>query len=246
MARRPLAQLLSSFTGQGNSYTTHITAEWMQGRTTYGGCSAALCLESARRLLGDRSSMPLRSAQITFTGPAGGDVELDATILRDGKAMCFVRSEARSGGSVATTSTFAFGVPRPSGFNQVNVPARTDLRPPERCDDFFEGVAAGRPTFTQNFEARLAAGGRPFSASEHSDHWLWVRHIGASDDGGVEGVAPAVALLALADMPPPAITPKWSARADCVGHVACESAARRSRGGRRRLVARAHARRARA
>lgn len=212
--RRPLAQLLSSFTGHGSSYKTHVTAEWMQGRTTYGGCSAALCLEAARRLLGERSgSLPLRSAQVTFTGPAGGDVALDATILRDGKAMCFVRSEASSGGSVATTATFAFGAPRPSGFDEVDVPARTDLAPPERCEDFFAGVVAGRPTFTQNFEARLAAGGRPFSASAHSDHWLWVRHVGASDDGGVEGVAPAVALLALADMPPPAITARFGAPA---------------------------------
>ena len=57
----------------------------MQGQTTYGGLSAALCLEGARRLLGE-DALPLRSANITFVGAAGGDVDVNASYLRRGKA----------------------------------------------------------------------------------------------------------------------------------------------------------------
>ena len=47
----------------------------MQGKTTYGGLSAALCLEGARRLLlEDGGSLPpLRSASVAFVGAAGGE-----------------------------------------------------------------------------------------------------------------------------------------------------------------------------
>jgi hypothetical protein len=60
-----------------------LSVQRAQGRTTYGGCSAALCLEAAKRLLRDQRHSagaaelpPLRSAQVAFVGPAGGDVKV--------------------------------------------------------------------------------------------------------------------------------------------------------------------------
>ena len=90
-----------------------------------------------------------------------------------------------------------------------------------------------RPTFTQHFLARLARGGRPCTGAKESDHWMWVRHIGCAESargeeeeegqvveetgavkaGGVRGVDEDVALLCLADMPPPAIIPRFEAPA---------------------------------
>jgi hypothetical protein len=67
-----------------------LSVQCAQGRTTYGGCSAALCLEAAKRLLRDQRHSsgaaelpPLRSAQVAFVGPAGGDVQvlLDTCIV---------------------------------------------------------------------------------------------------------------------------------------------------------------------
>ena len=43
-----------------------IPETWMQGRTTYGGLTAALCLEGAIALVED---LPVRSAQVAFVGP---------------------------------------------------------------------------------------------------------------------------------------------------------------------------------
>ena len=68
-----------------------------------------------------------------------------------------------------------------------------------------------RPDFTHNFEALLVSGGRPVTGVDHSDSMMYVRHLGAEEEGdnagGVAGVAGDVALLALADMPPPAVMP---------------------------------------
>lgn len=63
-ARAPLARLLGTFTSLGaGRYGASIDASWMQGRTTYGGLSAALCpgllcLMGATRLLGAEAEPP--------------------------------------------------------------------------------------------------------------------------------------------------------------------------------------------
>lgn len=205
-----LTELLSTFAVRKGILRVSITRKWMQGRTTYGGCSAALCLEGARRLLDD-PLQPLRSAQITFLGPAGGDCEVLPSVLRQGRAMSFVRSDLLSSGQLATSCTFAFGRARPSAFDELLVPPPpSDLALPEACPQLFSSDGT-RPQFTVNFDCRLARGGRPASSSIVADNWIWVRHVGATDDGTVDGVAPEVALLALADAPPPSIVSRFDA-----------------------------------
>jgi len=208
----PLETLFQTFSpGDDNrKYTALITEEWMQGRTTYGGLSAGICLEAAYRFIGSASCPPLRSAQVMFVGPAGGEAAVSVELVRASKAMSFVRANLSTGGKVATTAVFAFGEGRPSAFDEMNIPVADNLPPPHDCPEFFDDKSDFRPVFTHNFEARLARGGRPFTGSQESDNWLWVRHKGATDDGFVQGpVHSMTALLALADMPPPAITPKF-------------------------------------
>ena len=64
----------------------HVPETWMQGRTTYGGLTAALCLQAAMPTSGGRQ---IRSAQVAFVGPVSGDVECTATLLREGKNTVF-------------------------------------------------------------------------------------------------------------------------------------------------------------
>ena len=61
--------------------------DWLQGRTAFGGLSAALCWEAAQRV-GD-ALPPLRSAQFAFVGPAGGRLRIEPTLLRRGKSAAF-------------------------------------------------------------------------------------------------------------------------------------------------------------
>ena len=57
---------------------------WSQGRTLYGGMTAALCHEAARRRIDAQA--PLRSAQFLFCGPATGRLRLQSQILREGRS----------------------------------------------------------------------------------------------------------------------------------------------------------------
>ena len=221
----PFVALMDSVVGGAGKYAAGISAGWMQGRTTFGGCSAALCLEGARRrLLEDaaRDALPtLRSAQVSFVGAAGGEVEIVASIVRQGKAMSFVRADLYSSPKpdaprqLATTALFAFGAARESALDADYAPAvDTELPSPDQCGPFFDPANSEfRPQFTHNFDARLAQGFPPFSGAASSELWLWVRHLAESDEsaGGLRAhVAPDVALLALADMPPPAICSRLS------------------------------------
>lgn len=171
----------------------HVPDSWMQGRTTYGGLTAALCLEAAMSTSGGR---PIRSAQIAFVGPVSGDVQCTATLLREGKNTVFTSVRMIGETGVAAEAIFAFGAHRESSLNFAHLPA-PEVTAPDETASFF-GDSPKRPAFTRNFNIRLAKGKPPMSGAPDADMSLWMRH----KDGAV---APdALSVLALADAPPPA------------------------------------------
>lgn len=188
------SELMSSIAPGVSGLSLAVSGNWLQGRTTYGGMSAALCLEAALRAFPDLP--PLRSGQVSYIGPVGGPARMEATILRRGKNMVFVNADLFSEAGLATRSVFAFGATREGSVEASFIPPR-DLPPPE------QGFAPDRdrlPAFAKNFDMRYLTGGRPFSGSQDCDIHLGVRHVDEKAGG-------LVALVALADMPPPALFP---------------------------------------
>ena len=174
----------------------------MQGRTTYGGLTAALCLEAAAPLA---PGMPIRSAQVAFVGPVGGEVTCTPTLLRRGKNTVFVSVRMMGSEGVAAEAILAFGVARDSALRFANLPP-PEVTAPDVTPSYF-GDSPQRPNFTRNFNMRIAAGERHVSASDKADVSIWMRHI--------DPAAPtdAVALLAIADAPPPAAMSMFTAPA---------------------------------
>ena len=187
-------ELLSSLHRKSDhSIDAHVPESWMQGRTTYGGLTAALSFQGALGLVDD---IPIRSAQVAFVGPVGGDIRIKPTLLRRGKNTAFVSVDVVAETGVAAQSIFAFGAQRESTlhFDDMPMPA---ARPPEEIEPFFD-KGRPRPGFTQNFDMLMASGGRPISGSSEKSIGLWMRHL--------EPDAPqdATAVLAIGDAPPPA------------------------------------------
>lgn len=190
--------LIGAMAQKDGVFTVTIPDNWMQGRTTYGGLTAALSLEAILKSFPDLP--PLRSAQISFIGPAGGQVEVAPTLLRQGKSVTFAGADLIGAKGLAARSVFAFGADRPSRFDENHMPT-PDLPDPEECEIFLpEGMG---PPFAEHYEQYLAKGGRPMSGSSAHDHFIWVRHR----DRQALSIS---ALLALADMPPPAMMPKFT------------------------------------
>lgn len=178
--------------GHAGRIETTIPAEWMQGRTTYGGLTAALCLEAALELVPD---MPVRAAQIAFIGPVGGEVVISPTVLRRGKSSAFVNADLVNEDGVMARCIFTFGAKRESGLNQASRDC-PDVKGPEDYPSFFG--SGRRPHFANNFNIRLAKGQPPVSGAERGDVTLWLRH---KDDAAPYN---ATTLLSIADAPPPA------------------------------------------
>ena len=179
-------------------WSTTITENWMQGRTTYGGLSAALCLSAVHRQFTDLPE--LRTAQINFTGPVGGKISIECKELRRGKSVAYIEAVMNNEKGVATHAVFCCGAPRESRLNTVFADS-PDMPTPEASTDFFEFESG--PVFANNFDCRLAQGGLPVSGSKDNEHFIWIRH----KDPKATDLA---ALLGIADMPPPAVLPMFT------------------------------------
>jgi acyl-CoA thioesterase len=193
--------VIESFAAAQDGFAGRVAENWLQGRTIYGGLTAALCLEGA--LCAFKDPPPLRSAHVAFIGPAEGALSVKADILRRGKSVTFVNADLIGDKGLAARAVFAFGAARPSIFSTHFAPAPALPGPRAAPPYFTEGFG---PPFAANFEVRRAKGALPFTGASEVDNFLWVRHR----DPRATSVS---GLLALADMPPPAMFPMFPAPA---------------------------------
>ncbi len=174
-------------------YAIDLPGDWLQGRTAYGGLSAALAYAATRKTWPDLP--PLRSAQFAFVGPAMGRLCVAPTVLRQGKSTSFIGADIIGEAGLAVRGLLCFGAARASVLDHRDLPAPS-VAAPDACADFFN--APDRPGFTRHFEGRLAGGARPRTVGADPLFLVWMRHRDA-----VAGTSMA-ALIALADALPPA------------------------------------------
>jgi acyl-CoA thioesterase len=176
-----------------HSHSIDLPPDWLQGRTAYGGLSAALCLEATHRSI--ENLPPLRSAQYCFVGPATGNLNISAKILRKGKSTTLVGCDMTGESGLAIRSTLCFGASRPSAHNYQSLVA-PQVAGPNDCSSYFNWNAS--PSFAQHFDGRLASGAMPRTDGAKPAMTVWLRHQDVGDETSM------VRLLALADALPPA------------------------------------------
>lgn len=192
------AAFLDSVERTPSGLSADIPESWKQGRTAYGGVSAALCLSAARSQL--EMDRPLRSALIAFVGPASGPVSVACEALRAGRTAASVRARLSGKAGIGTEAVFTFAAPRDSALTVAGPGLPQGVTAPE------PGAAGGRftrgaPQFTDNFEIRPAGGAAPFGGDAGAPVLrFWTRHRDVDSRSGIE------ALLCLADALPPGIT----------------------------------------
>jgi Thioesterase-like superfamily len=163
-----------------------IGEEWLQGRTAYGGASAAIALKVTK--LAHPDLPPLRSAQIAFVGPLAGDVVATPTLLRRGKNSAFVGVDVAGTDGIGLRALFLFMANRESSIRHGDLSITGALAPDDMPTD---GSAIG-PGFLSNFE--LAKAGDPAPGN-------WLRWARLKDRHELD---PEVELIAIADALPPA------------------------------------------
>src|ERR1700761_7500820 len=107
-----LSEAIADLVEDGGAYHTDPPAGWSQGRTLFGGVTAALALGSLRRIAPELP--PLRSAQVAFVGPAAGRLSFRPAILRQGRSATVAAVDCEGEAGLAVRVTFVFGADRES------------------------------------------------------------------------------------------------------------------------------------
>lgn len=188
-----LGDLVRDMSGTDGGVSAGIPADWMQGRTAFGGITAALALAATRRSLPDLPM--LRSMQVSFLRPITDQVEFVVTLIRAGRAASFVQVDCFSEGKIGARVNFVFGAARETRYVHDYTPSPS-LPAPETCPHMAR--RASGPAFAGKFEARVVEGDEPVSGSDRPESIVWSRLI-ARDD-----VTPEIALICNADNLPPA------------------------------------------
>lgn len=187
------ASLRDLWTQNDSTWTLPLPTGWMQGRSAFGGLTAASMAALGRRHVTDDTRL-LRSASIQLLAPVtAGDVHGSATILREGQNITFVEARLTQNDTLVGRSTLVFARAMDSALD-VAAPPAPEVPDPESLTalPYIEGVI---PEFTQNVDMRWAEGRPPFMGGTEAGFTGVFRY--RVPIGDAEG------LLALLDTYPP-------------------------------------------
>ena len=188
-----LPEIIAAGTSSADRCGFEIPPEWMQGRTSYGGLSTALALETALRL--HPQLPPLRSAAVSFIGPLAGEVTVTARELRKGRNATWIAAEVTSEAGIGLTASFVFMGPVESALHLNDAPPPAGWIGPE---DALPLPPRTGPGFLGNFEVRF---GLPRADKPLPELCWWVR---LRDRAGLD---PMVEMMTIADALPPGVMP---------------------------------------
>lgn len=183
-----------------------VNPSWGQGRTLFGGLSAALAYEKISQNIS--SDRPLRSISVNFSGQALADVPFSISehVLSNGKSISQVNGQLIQNDRIVTQVCACFGIERESEIEII--PAKTDL--PKLGENQRFGYMKGlTPEFVQHFEFEYCKGQFPFSNSPLNELAGWIR-FKESGEHFTESH-----LIALIDAWPPTVLQKLKKLAPC-------------------------------
>ena len=190
------AALLAGAVPHEHGFGLAVPKCWLQGRTAYGGFSAALALAAVARAAGE-GLPPLRSAVFSMMAPVAGEAEVSAQIIRRGRNATWAEARIHSGEGLAFTANLVFmgAVDSALHLNDRAVPEgliAPDVGRPVIYTDY-------TPVFLrENFEVRYAL---PSAGAPRAEMCRWVR---LNDRAGLD---PMLELVLLADALPPGVMP---------------------------------------
>ena len=200
------ATLINASRQPSGSLAFNVPDDWLQGRTAYGGFTAAIAYHAAKSV--EAELPPLRSAQIAFIGPVSSDVQVRASLLRRGKSSAFVQARVTSNGELSMLGTFLFMADRPSELALL-APRAPTVPAPEDAEPALRGKG---PAYRSQFEFRHGATTQDRSKPELL---RWARlHERDGVDAVTElfliGDALPAGILPLFDVPPIISSANWT------------------------------------
>ncbi len=146
---------------------------WCQGRTAFGGLSAALLYQAMKPRVDEQKQ--LRSMSVNFVGPllADMDFHIQVEVLREGKSSAQLLARAIQQGETCVIAQACFASDRESA---IRVPVSKQMTlsdvNAERCIPYQEGVM---PAFFQHVALSPEQGNLPFTGAKTSHLGGWMR-----------------------------------------------------------------------
>jgi hypothetical protein len=181
-----LAQILAGRQHTGERVTFTVTADWGQGRTTFGGLLSALVVQAMRDVCG--TNWPLRALQTNFVGPVTpGPMQVDVILLRQGKNVRQVQARVtqiddKGQEQVGGVLLGVFGGGRESALPHLRPEQASVAVGPDKAFRW-PYIPNMMPAFTQHLDFRHAEGGMPFTGSTE---WHSRTHVRLHDAEGVD------------------------------------------------------------
>ncbi|MCF6434321.1 thioesterase family protein [Pseudoalteromonas sp. MMG022] len=165
-------QLLAQAATLGSG-SMQFPANWCQGRTAFGGLSAALLYQAIRQHVD--SDRRLLSLSTNFVGPllAERDFTIQVEVLRTGKNSSQVMAKITQDEQIVVITQACFGARRSSNVH-VDVSKNMTLKPVDERHmlPYQKGIM---PEFFQHVALCPQQGGMPFSGVDTSHLGGWMR-----------------------------------------------------------------------
>jgi acyl-CoA thioesterase len=187
-----LSRILSAAKTEAGGLVFTVPADWMQGRSVFGGLQAAVAFHAMRALV---PQTPLRTLQATFIAPTAGELRVQARILRTGKNATHVEARIADGDTTQALFVGVFGAARSSVVAQTRAP-RVLANAGAPVFDMPFGTTNGAAAFMQHFAVRWLQAAAPFTGQPSTQQVLEI----SIDD---EGPASEAHVIAIADFIPP-------------------------------------------
>ncbi|TRX53857.1 acyl-CoA thioesterase [Thalassomonas sp. M1454] len=168
-----LQQVNQQISSECNTAQVTINKSWAQGRTVFGGISAALVYQAIRRKVSE--DRVLRSLTTNFVGPIAVDCTLtiEVEILREGKNVSQVIAKAMQDDKVCVMTQATFGVARSSKIAVTNLDFHNMPKPKKA--KYIPQIPKLVPKFLQHIDLNVVEGSLPFSGSKMSRGQGWMR-----------------------------------------------------------------------
>lgn len=150
-----------------------ISKDWAQGRTCYGGLSAALVYVAIKQKV--VTGRVMRSFNCNFVGPllVEEPFTIEVEILRQGKSVTQVLARAIQNGQTSVLCQASFGEARESKIKVESVDTHGMTIP--KKPKFLPHIPKVTPSFIRNFDLALDDGKLPFTGSKKSHIHGWMR-----------------------------------------------------------------------
>ncbi|GAB5487187.1 MAG: hypothetical protein Pars2KO_07570 [Parasphingorhabdus sp.] len=185
-----LSTLLNQIGSGGSDNKVILPQSWTQGRTSFGGLSAALAYHAASHI--ERELPVLRSAQIAFTGPLFGELTAETKMLRRGKSTAFVQSDIFAEKGLGLHCNFIFAKQRETKVRTFDI-EKPDIPPLPQGED----LHSGPPQF---FTSNMEYVGKRIDTSVKTNRltrWMRLKQR--------DGLDPVAEIIAMCDSLPPSV-----------------------------------------